>query len=69
MPNLHQASTVTGTAVGSDTTLSPLPLWQNQKGGILSVALSVEKPFPASLPGVTRHHALRSPDFPLRHYP
>jgi len=33
-------------------------------GGILSVALSVNPPVEADPPGITRHHALRSPDFP-----
>jgi len=44
----------------------PYRFWQAKPGGIFSVALSVEKPFPALRPGVTRHHALRSPDFPPR---
>jgi len=42
-----------------------LLIWASpNQSGILSVALSVRKPFPVSCPGVTRHLALRSPDFP-----
>jgi len=60
------SGTVTNTEVGSYPALSPLPFPdQPEKGGFLSAALSVEKPFPAPRPGITRHHALRSPDFPL----
>lgn len=46
-------------AVGSYPAISPLP---RKRGGMLSVALSLTgftRP-----PGVTRHPALRSPDFP-----
>jgi len=41
-------------------TLSPLPVPQAAIGGLLSVALSVA----SQRPGVTRHPALRSSDFP-----
>ena len=51
------ATTVTSRAVRSYHTISPLP----QRGGIFSVALSVD----SHLPGVTWHSALWSPDFPL----
>ena len=47
---------VTTKAVVSYTAISPLPL----KGGLISVALSLESP----PPDVIRHPALRSPDFP-----
>ena len=50
------ATTVTGCAVGSYPTISPLP-----EGGLLSVALSVA----LLLPAVSRRHILRCPDFPL----
>ena len=57
-----RAATVTSDAVGSYSTLSPLPLTtRGRRGGLLSVALSSR--FPS--PGVTRHPALWSPDFPL----
>ena len=53
---VYHAFPVTGKAVVSYTTLSPLPC-----GGLLSVALSVA----LLLPAVSRHCVLRSPDFPL----
>ncbi len=53
-----RARTVTDPAVGSYSTLSPSPL--KKSGSLLSVALSSK--FPP--PGVTRHLALWSPDFP-----
>jgi len=57
---VYPATGVTTRAVRSYRTLSPLPTWQNQAGGLLSAALSVGfRP-----PGVTWHPALRSPDFP-----
>ena len=49
--------TVTGNAVGSYPTLSPLP---TEVGGLLSVALSVA----LRRPGVTWQSALWSSDFP-----
>ena len=52
------ATTVTNRAVRSYRTISPLPAMN--KGGIFSVALSVD----SRLPGVTWHLALWSPDFP-----
>src|SRR6056297_2469683 len=53
--------TVTGRAVRSYRTFSPLPA-PKRLGGLFSVALSVgSRP-----PGVTWHPALRSPDFPPR---
>lgn len=57
------AVTVTGDAVGSYPAVSPLPgghRERSQPGGLFSVALSLA--FPP--PGVTRHRALRSSDFP-----
>jgi hypothetical protein len=53
--------TVTGRAVRSYRTFSPLPA-PKRLGGMFSVALSVG----SRRPGVTWHLALRSPDFPLR---
>ena len=53
---VYHAFPVTGKAVVSYTTLSPLPC-----GGLLSVALSVA----LLLPAVSRHCVLWSPDFPL----
>jgi len=55
--------TVTGRAVRSYRTFSPLPSPPERRlGGMFSVALSVGfRP-----PGVTWHSALRSPDFPPR---
>ncbi|AEF85192.1 hypothetical protein TREPR_2322 [Treponema primitia ZAS-2] len=41
-------------------------LWHFPFSGLLSVALSVGRTLPLCRPGVTRHHALRSPDFPHR---
>ena len=51
------ASRVTTAPVRSYRTISPLP---RNRGGIFSVALSLGSP----PPGVTRHPALRSSDFP-----
>ena len=55
-------SLLPGNAVRSYRTLSPLPanLRTVLAGGLLSVALSLKSPSP----GVTRHPALWSPDFP-----
>src|SRR5262245_35258418 len=53
------ATPVTGGAVGSYPTVSPLPAPFRAAGGLFSVALSCEFPRPA----VSRHAALRSPDF------
>src|SRR3954468_3634974 len=52
------AAAVTRSAVRSYRTVSPLPPCD---GGLFSVALSFGLPRPA----VSRHPALRSPDFPL----
>lgn len=54
------APSVTGRAVVSYTALPPLPDRRTCRRYI-SVALSLESP----PPDVIRHHALRSPDFPL----
>jgi len=40
-------------------------IWKTKAGSLLSVALSVLT-VKLPVPGVTRHHALRSPDFPPR---
>ena len=53
---------VTGLAVRSYRTISPLPDPRRAIGGLLSVALSVG----SRRPGVTWHRALWSPDFPRR---
>ena len=57
-----RAMPVTGHAVGSYPTLSPLPRGDGHlgRGGLLSVALSSRSPSP----GVTRRLALWSSDFP-----
>ena len=75
------ARRITTAAVRSYRTFSPLPRpfspepskphgsRQNGRGGIFSVALSVESGFPKKpgpLPDVIRHTALRSSDFPPR---
>ena len=44
-------------------TISPLP---RHRGGIFSVALSVDAPFREHRPAVSRHAALWRPDFPPR---
>jgi hypothetical protein len=49
-----------GSAVVSYTTVSPLPVPLRAIGGLFSVALSIA----LRRPGVTRHPALRSSDFP-----
>jgi hypothetical protein len=55
------AATVARRAVSSYLTFSPLPSGRNRlDGGVFSVALSSGSP----PPGITRHPALRSPDFP-----
>ena len=54
---VYPAVPVTGNAVRSYRTISPLPACA---GGILSVALAVG----SRLPDVIWHPALRSPDFP-----
>jgi len=60
-----RAASVTSGPVRSYRTLSPLPVRPARAraaiGGLLSVALSVA----SRRPGVTRHSALRSSDFPL----
>ncbi len=62
---VYQATDVTASPVRSYRTLSPLPVSGGSKairtiGGLLSVALSIG----SRRPGVTRHPALRSSDFP-----
>ena len=57
---VYPATDVTTGAVRSYRTISPLP--RHWRGGIFSVALSVD----SHRPGVTWHPALRSPDFPPR---
>ena len=63
------ARRITAPAVRSYRTFSPLPR-RCRRGGMFSVALSVEwtrpsKLEPGTLPDVIRHTALRSSDFPL----
>jgi len=58
---VYPATSVTGSAVRSYRTISPLPQSRGNRGGIFSVALSVG----LRLPGVTWRLALWSPDFPL----
>jgi hypothetical protein len=57
-----RAGTVTDAAVSSYLTFSPLPVRRAKRaiGGIFSVALSVA----SRRPGITRHPARRSPEFP-----
>jgi hypothetical protein len=55
------AATVAGRAVSSYLAISPLPDPLRAIGGVFSVPLSVASRRPA----VSRHLALRSPDFPL----
>src|SRR5690606_6195108 len=59
---VYHAAPVTGRAVRSYRTLSPLPVLASRPaiGGLLSVALSIA----SRRPGVTRHPALWSSDFP-----
>ena len=59
---VYPAATVTGYAVRSYRTISPLPVFANEDlGGIFSAALSVgSRP-----PGVTWRPVLWCPDFPL----
>jgi len=59
---VYPATTVTSSAVRSYHTISPLPLSliEQLRGGLFSVALSID----SRLPGVTWHPALWSPDFP-----
>jgi len=59
---VYPAASVTGSAVGSYPTISPLP-GPKTIGGVFSVALSVG----SLLPAVSRRAALWSPDFPPRH--
>ncbi len=56
-----RATSVTGGPVRSYRTVSPLPVPVGAIGGLFSVALSVA----LRRPGVTRHPALWSSDFPL----
>jgi len=60
------AASVAKSAVSSYLAISPLPTTEPIKarfciGGLFSVALSIPLPVPA----VSRHFALRCPDFPL----
>lgn len=57
---VYHAKPVTRFAVGSYSTISPLPVPQEAIGGLLSVALSVRSPCPV----ISRHPALCCPDFP-----
>jgi len=57
---VYRATPVASGPVRSYRTLSPLPVPRGAIGGLLSVALSVA----SRRPGVTRHPALRSSDFP-----
>ena len=57
---VYRAAPVTRDAVGSYPTVSPLPVPLRAIGGLFSVALSVA----SRRPGVTRHPALWSSDFP-----
>ena len=59
---VYRARPVTGPAVGSYPTVSPLPVPRGAIGGLFSVALSLT----LRSVGVTHHPALRSPDFPRR---
>jgi len=65
---VYPAATVTGDAVRSYRTFSPLPdpARMPADGGVFSVALSVARlqSTAAARPGVTWQPALRSPDFP-----
>jgi len=58
---VYRAAFVTERAVGSYSTFSPLPGRSLARAVCFSVALSSRSPSP----GVTRHPALWSPDFPL----
>ena len=60
---VYLAAQVALDAVRSYRTISPLP---RNRGGMLSVALAVEAPSREPLPAVSRHAALRRPDFPPR---
>ena len=67
---VYRALPVTGQAVGSYPTFSPFlkgapPERAVPRSGLFSVALSVPPDFNPASPGITRHHTLRSPDFPL----
>ena len=59
-----RAASVAGSAVSSYLTLSPLPRSPKARGGLLSVALSVTRRFPAKCLAVNQYLALWSPDFP-----
>jgi len=59
-----RAVAVAGHPVRSYRTLSPLPVPRGAIGGLLSVALAVTLRRAGGRPGVTRHPALRSSDFP-----
>ena len=61
---VYRAVTVTSAAVGSYPTVSPLPDLRRAIGGLLSVALSVAFTRRLWRPAVSRHPALRGPDFP-----
>ena len=57
---VYHATSVTSGPVRSYRTISPLPVPRTAIGGVFSAALSVV----SRRPGVTRHPALRSSDFP-----
>ena len=60
---VYPATAVTGSAVRSYRTLSPLPLAsEDARGGLLSVALSLESP----LPDVIRHRVSVEPGLSSR---
>lgn len=61
---VYRAVRVTTSAVGSYPTVSPLPVLRKAIGGLLSVALSVAFTLRLWRPAVSRHPALRGPDFP-----
>ena len=61
---VYRAVRVTTSAVGSYPTVSPLPVLRRAIGGLLSVALSVAFTVRLWRPAVSRHPALRGPDFP-----
>ena len=63
-----RAAAVTGSAVRSCRTLSPLPgaLAGRKPGGLLSVALSLNGTSPCRPPGVTRHRCSAEPGLSSR---
>ena len=59
---VYRAAIVTDRAVGSYPTVSPLPTGRRRRVGGFSFSVALSSRFPS--PGVTRHPALWSPDFP-----